>query len=227
MIIGLMMAKNNSVRLKNKNLKYFANGYSLFEFSLKENLSYPWFDEFFVISNCKEVEKICKKYPEVIFIKEPEILAKQDNSYLVIKFLLKFTGLFPEDLLVLVPTTAPLRTVGDIKETLKLITIPKDNRCTSIISVSKCKEPPEWSFKKRLGYLDIRNIPMTSQELTPYYHLNGSIYISRIKNLEKYDGFFGDRIIPYIMPYNRSVDIDNNDDFELAQYYYKKRKNNE
>ena len=221
------MAKNNSSRLENKNLKYFANGYSLFEFSLKENLKYPWYDEFFVISNCKEIEEICKKYPEVIFIKEPEVLAKQDNSYMVVKFLLKFTGLFPEDLLVLVPITAPLRTIKDIRNALAIYKIDK-YRCNSVISVSKCREPPEWSFKvNEEGYLQTKKLPMTSQQLQEYYHLNGAIYISNIKNLEKYDGFYGDRIIPYIIPYNRSVDIDNNGDFELAQYYYKRRKNNE
>lgn len=227
MIIGLMMAKNNSNRLENKNLMEFANGLTLFEFSLKENLKYPWFDEFFVISNCKEVEEICKKYPEVIFLKEPEILAKQDDSYKIVKFLLRFTGLFPEDILVLLPATSPLRTVNDIKNALALYTIDKFNNCRSVISVKNCTEPPEWSFRIRDGYLDVGDLPMTSQELKPYYHLNGSIYISNIKHLEKYDGFFSGKIIPYRMSLKHSIDIDSKEDLELAQYYYKRRKNNE
>ena len=222
MIIGMMMAKNSSSRLENKNLLEFTEGLTLFEFSLRENLKHKW-DEFFVISNCKEIEEICKKYPIVIFLREPEILAKQDDSYKVIKFFLKFTALFPEDILVYLPTTAPLRTVGDIKMALALYTIEKFNDCNSVVSVYKCRENPEWSFKRINGYLDVGNLPMTSQELDTYYHLNGAIYISSVHKLEKYDGFYSDKVIPYIMAYERSIDIDTKKDLELAKYYYKKR----
>jgi len=222
------MAKDGSNRLKNKNLKIFADGLTLFEFSLKENLKGCWYDEFMVISNSKEVEEICKKYPEVIFIKEPEILAKLQDSWQVIKFLLKITGLFPEDILVYVPTTAPLRIYNDIRNALALFTINKFNECNAVISVNKCREPPEWSFKKKDGYLDIKNIKMTSQELICYYHLNGAIYIAKVSTLEKYDGYYkGGKIIPYIMSYERSIDIDSEDDFELARYYLHKKREKE
>jgi len=221
------MAKDGSNRLKNKNLKIFADGLTLFEFSLKKNLKGCWYDEFMVISNSIDVEEICKKYPEVIFIKEPNILAKLNDSWQVIKFILKITGLFPEDILVYIPTTAPLRTYNDIKNALALFTINKFNGCNSVVSVCRCKEPPEWSFRQKEGYLDVKNIKMTSQELTPYYHLNGAIYISTVEKLEKYDGFFkGGKIIPYVMSYDHSVDIDSEEDFELARYYLNKKRKN-
>ena len=216
------MAKKSSIRLKNKNLRYFANGLSLFEYSLKENLKYPWYDDFFVVSDCPEIEEICKKY-NVIFIKEPSELAKDNSSWNVIYYIIKATGIFADDILVYVPTTVPLRLSKDIKEAL---TLYKDNinDCDSVVSVCKCSEPPEWSFKlDKKGYLDIERLPMTSQKLEQYYHLNGAIYISNISNLTVFDGYFNGRVLPYIMPYERSINIDSNQDFELAQYYYRKK----
>ena len=88
MIIGLMMAKNRSSRFTNKNLFDFADGMTLFEWSLKENLKSKWYDMFFVISDCPEVERICEMYPEVKFIKESEQLAKLNDSWQVIRFFL-------------------------------------------------------------------------------------------------------------------------------------------
>lgn len=218
MIIGLMMAKNHSNRLENKNLLEFDNGLPIFEYSLKEALSYPWFDEFFVISNCKEIEEICKKYDNVVFLQEPEVLAEQNNSWKVIKFFMRFTGLFPEDLIVYINSMTPLRESKDIKNAIALWDIHKGNGCSSVVSVRKCGEHPEWSFVIKDGYLDIKNLKMTSQELKTHYHLNGAIYISSVENLEKYDGYFGKKIKPYKMPYERSIDID-----DMGDYYEAKR----
>jgi len=217
-----MMAKKSSIRLKNKNLRYFANGLSLFEYSLKENLKYPWYDDFFVVSDCLEIEDICKKY-NVIFCKEPSELAKDNSSWNVIYYVIRATGIFADDILVYVPPTAPLRLSKDIKEAL---TLYKENieEYHSVVSVCKCREPPEWSFKlHKKGYLDIKRLPMTSQELKQYYHLNAAIYISNISNLMVFDGYFNGRVLPYIMPYDRSINIYSNQDLELAQYYYRNK----
>ena len=223
MIYGLMMAKKNSTRLKNKNLKEFAEGLSLFEFSLKENLKYPWYDDFFVISDDPEIEEICKKY-NVIFIKEPQELANDNNSWNVIFHVIKASGIFADDILVYVPGTTPLRLSKDIKEALQLY-IDNINDCDSVVSVCKCREPPEWSFMlDKDGYLDIERLPMTSQELETYYHLNAALYISSISKLMSFDGYFEGKVLPYIMPPERSIDIDSEHDFEMAQYYYRRKK---
>ena len=87
--------------------------------------------------------------------------------------------------------------------------------------MKRVEDPPEWSFPIKLNRLIVDGLKMTSQELKPYYCLNGSIYISTVKNLIRYNGYFGGFVLPYIMPYERSVNIDSLSDFQEAEKYYK------
>ena len=56
-----------------------------------------------------------------------------------------------------------------------------------------------------------------SQDLPSYYRLNGAIYLSEIEYYIKNKGFFGADTYAYVMPNNRSIDIDNKIDFELCK----------
>jgi CMP-N-acetylneuraminic acid synthetase len=63
---------------------------------------------------------------------------------------------------------------------------------------------------------------MRRQDLERTYIPNGAIYVSTPQTLYKYKGFYCNNIIPYIMPIERSVDIDNEVDFMLAELLVKK-----
>ena len=56
-----------------------------------------------------------------------------------------------------------------------------------------------------------------SQDMKQYYRLNGAVYISEVKYLVKEKGFLGDRTKAYIMPIERSIDIDTKIDLELCE----------
>ena len=60
------------------------------------------------------------------------------------------------------------------------------------------------------------------QELPVFYRLNGAIYIAYCEYLQKQKGFLGENTFAYIMPKSRSVDIDNEIDFLLAELLLKK-----
>ena len=55
------------------------------------------------------------------------------------------------------------------------------------------------------------------QQLPKNYRLNGAIYVSKMDEFAKYKGFIHEGTFAYIMPSNRSVDIDNEIDFKLAE----------
>jgi CMP-N-acetylneuraminic acid synthetase len=55
------------------------------------------------------------------------------------------------------------------------------------------------------------------QDFDKYYRLNGAIYISEVKNFLETKNFYGEGSYAYIMPNNRSVDIDNEIDLKLAE----------
>lgn len=225
MIYGITMARKNSSRFRNKNLQYILPGVTLFEYNLKKMVECN-FNGIFVITDDPEIIKITKRLsiltPTIYIVEEPESLAKQNNSWKVIKYLIEIIIFNRKDTLVYLPCTAPLRTVFDIKAALsvyKLTHLQYD----SVVSMCKCSEPPQWAFKLTDHHINLKDFPMTSQELEEYYFLNGSIYISNIHNLIKNDGFYSNRTYPFIMPRSHSIDIDDEDDLEYAHYQLTKQ----
>ena len=225
MIYGLMMARKNSTRLPNKNLLPF-NGSTLFEHSAREVMKAKSLNKIVVISDDERIWDICNMLG-IEWIAEPDELANQDNSHLVTEFVMDFLDLKGDDILVYVPPTAPLRTANDIDTAIELYL---NNRCESVVSVRKSQDPPEWSFlvNPENCYLEFRDgFLWTSQSRKPYYCLNGALYVTRVRFLRENRGYFGKRTLPYIMSYERSIDIDELEDYWLACQYldnYKKMK---
>ena len=62
-----------------------------------------------------------------------------------------------------------------------------------------------------------------SQFFEKCFRPNGGIYISNIKKLKKIKSFFKGKIKLYKMPIQRSIDIDNRIDYELAKLIYNKK----
>jgi CMP-N-acetylneuraminic acid synthetase len=55
------------------------------------------------------------------------------------------------------------------------------------------------------------------QDLPPVYQLNGAIYVTRRKVLMEEERLLGKHTLSYIMPQERSIDIDTPIDFKIAE----------
>ena len=64
------------------------------------------------------------------------------------------------------------------------------------------------------------------QQLPVYYRINGAIYIANVRYIEKCRSFFGKNTVAYIMPQERSVDIDTELDLTMAELLIKQKRNN-
>lgn len=221
MIIGFIMTRKNSTRLKDKNLLPF-NGTTLFEHSTREVMRAKSLNKVVVISDDERIWEICNTLG-IEWVAEPDDLANQNNAHLVTEFLMDFLGLENRDLVVYLPPTAPLRTASDIDTAIELYL---NQFCDSVVSMRECKDPPEWAFMihKQTGLIDFREFIWTSQDLNQFYVLNGALYVARVNFLKQNRGYFSRQTIPYIMPYERSIDIDEREDYELALYYFNKKK---
>ena len=97
----------------------------------------------------------------------------------------------------------------------------------SLISVNLSKHPPWWSFKVEEGVLkaifDTNYLFLRSQDLKETYQPNGAIYISRPEKLYQNKLFYSEKTIPYVMPPERSIDIDDEFDFIMAECLMCKR----
>ena len=123
------------------------------------------------------------------------------------------------DIIIDLDVTSPLRKIIDIKEALKKMILDKSN---NLFTVCISRRNPYFNaveFKNQ-KIRPVRNLmkKLTSRQSAPVvYDMNASIYIWKRHFLLKSDTVFGKNTSIYIMPENRSIDIDTGLDFKIVK----------
>jgi len=120
---------------------------------------------------------------------------------------------------VLLPT-CPFRTHEDIRAAYGMLlaaVVP-----SFVVSVREYEFPPEFAVDMdgmaiRVRHPEIYAASTQSQSVEKSYHPNGAIYLAPVKLFLKERSFFRDPVLGYLMPPERSLDIDNLYQFEIAE----------
>jgi CMP-N,N'-diacetyllegionaminic acid synthase len=120
---------------------------------------------------------------------------------------------------VLLQPTSPLRTGQDIVDAVKLF---REKKAEAVISVSEAHHPPVWARRvspdgRLSDYFPAQAEVHSRQEAEKAYYPNGAIYIFNYEYYKRNNGGDG-RVFAYQMPKERSIDIDDQYDFKLANY---------
>ena len=124
--------------------------------------------------------------------------------------------------MLLLQPTSPLRTVEDICGIINLV---KDKNASSAVSVSEAISHPYWTYTLEDGKLINlckNEKKLLRQDLPPAYNLNGALYLVSRNFLETKRTLIDESTLAYVMPRHRSVDIDDMDDWDFAEYLIKK-----
>jgi CMP-N-acetylneuraminic acid synthetase len=223
-ILAMILARRGSIGLQRKNVKLLL-GKPLIAWTIEQAKKSKYIDRIIVSTEDEEIAEISRRYGAEV-IERPEELAKDETPTIDVIFhvleILKMKNYNPE-IVVLLQPTSPLRDAEDIDNAIKMFL---NSDCESVVSVCEVEHPPYWSFEIEEAYLkplfDKRYLRMRRQDLERTYIPNGATYVSTPQTLYKYKGFYCNYIIPYIMPIERSIDIDNEIDFMLAELLVKK-----
>ena len=212
-IVALITARANSQRLKKKNFLTIFKKPLIF-WTISSALKSKYLDNIFISSDMDEILKYSKKYKRIKLIKRKKYLSRSDSSIhdVINNFLKNQKERF--DYICLLQPTSPLRRSSDIDVSIKKII---NTDCMSLISVSKMKNH---NFKVSL---DKKRLLKKKIKKTKYF-INGAIYISKINFKKKIRNFMTPKTLGYIMPKNRSIDIDTLEDFKKAEIILKKNK---
>ncbi len=166
---------------------------------------------------------------EAPFMRPAELATDEAPGLPVIQHAVKFVeeeeGASVDWVLILQPT-APFRNAGDITEALRLA---REGGCDSVISVSPVLAEHPILMKK---IENDRLLPYCIEEKEgtrrqdydpPAYIRNGAIYLTRRDVLMEDDSIRGEVIRPYVMPEERSYDIDSERDFRLVELVMRER----
>ena len=222
-ILAIIPARRNSKGLPGKNIKNFL-GKPLFVHSVEQAKNSKLIDRIVITSDCEEVKRISSKL-NVSFISRPKELAT-DTAHTpaaihhAVEFLKKKTET-TYNLIVMLQPTSPLRSTQDIDNAIEML---KDCNRKSIVSV--CETSCNLRYINMLpedlcmeNFLEINGNKSNRQYYDKNYQLNGAVYVSWYDYFLENKGFYGKKTYAYVMPQERSVDIDTNFDFKLAEFF--------
>lgn len=222
-ILAVIPARGGSKGLPGKNIKLLY-GKPLIAWSIGEALRSKYLDKIIVSTDDRRISRISRKYGVEVPFLRPKKLATSKAK--MIDVLLHALAHFKKkrksyDLIMLLQATSPLRGYRDIDASIELLFRKK---AKSVISVCESGHHPSLLVKlTRQGQLTGFNKKMimnkNRQELAPYYRINGALYFSYIDYLKKRKGFIGSSTYAYVMPRERSIDIDTEFDFKLAEFF--------
>jgi len=229
-ILCVIPARGGSKELPGKNIKKLL-GKPLIAYSIEQAKNSKYIDRVIVSTDSHKIANISKKYhAELPFIR-PRKLAGDNSS--TIDVLLHAVDLMEKNkncyfgILVLLHATSPLRTVEDIDRCIELLFKKKAD---NVISVTESHRNPyfnmiEISNVKKIKLVKRSNF-VTRQSAPRTYDINASIYVWKMDIFKKIKKILLKNTQIYIMPKERSIDIDDNLDFRIAEMTLKDRNKN-
>ena len=225
-VLAVVPARRGSKRLPRKNLMPFC-GQPLISWSIEAGLSSIFVDKVVVSTEDEEVKKIAIQYGVGKVIERPTELAEDEvpMADVLIHAVETLESLGEEfGWILLLQPTSPLRTFMHIDDSFALL---EQKHGVGAVSVCKTDHPVEWSSTlSDDGFMDLffqmTDLSKSSHNCRSTYVVNGAIYIARIDLLlEAKTIFMKQGVVAYVMDRRESVDIDEQFDFEVAEFLMK------
>jgi len=221
-IVVIIPAKGNSTRLRGKNIRNL-NGKPLLEYTIRVAEEWGEYTSIYVNSEDDEVLDIashCGAQP----YKRPKKLSENDVMAVeVIKEQVKTLKLKPQDIILLMQVTCPLRKKDDIEKAFKIF--QENGMSAPVVSVTEYEKAPEQAFfvneENRLERKYPKNFNLITQKHKKAYRYNTCMVINTVKGFLKQEDTVGSNAIPYIMQPERSIDIDYDYQFKMAELLIK------
>ena len=209
-IVAVVPMKLNNRRLPQKNTKAFTNGRPLCYYILSTLLKITEIEEVYVYCSNPDIKGYI---PDgVKYLKRSEML-DQDTTKMN-EVLKAFAKDVPADIYVMTHTTAPFISEISIKKGLDAVVSEKFD------SSFAAKKLQDFLWRDGVPFnYDLENIPRT-QDLPPLYEETSGFYIYRENVINEMGRRIGNK--PYIVEIGEveSIDIDEPEDFMIADAIY-------
>lgn len=222
--LAIITARGGSKRIPRKNIREFC-GKPIIAYSIEAALEAGVFDVVMVSTDDKEIAEIAKKYgAEVPFMRSEQTASDFATTADVIKEVLanyKELGKEFEYACCIYPT-APFITPERLKEAMNIM---MENNPVEVLPVVAFSFPPQrccvidengyMSYK----YKEYKNC--RSQDLEKQYHDAGQFYVYNVEKYLECNGNIVEGLMPIIMNELEVQDIDNEEDWKVAEFKYK------
>ena len=206
--------------MRRKNIALLA-GKPLLAYAIEAALESDVFDQVCVSSEDDEILEIARVCGAHLALKRPPELAtdiaqvRHVCAYLLEDFAVQSRA-YTEFAVLLV--TNPFRTAQDIKAAYEIFKRGDANYVMSLVPYS---HPPQRAVWAPNGYVEPYfglQYMKQAQLLDTLYRHDGSIIFARSEAFLREREFYGSKVVPYFIPVERSVDIDNPLDLAWAEF---------
>lgn len=228
-IIGVIPARGGSKSIPRKNIKIL-QGKPLVAYTIEEAKKSKYLTHLVVSTEDEEIKNISLKYGVEVPFLRPKELATDDalaiptvqHTVITIE---KIKNIKYDYVIMLQPTT-PLRKTEDIDKALAMLIEADADGVISVVDVDNWHPMKMKKFDENGYLIDYQTPPVENpprQILPRVYMVNGAIYATKRDVFMEKNTFKGEKCLGYIMPPERSVNIDTEIDFLIAEYYLRKK----
>ena len=225
--IAIITARGNSKRIPRKNIKEFC-GKPIINYSIEAALHSGLFIEVMVSTDDEEIAEIAKRAGAQLTFMRSSATASDYASTddVILEVLNRYRELGREfETFCCIYPTAPFVTAQKLKKAAKLL-----ERADAVMPVVAFSYPPQRCVvlnedgELRMKWPEYAQT--RSQDLETYYHDCGQFYFCRTKPVLENGTTDLPHMAPMIMSELEVQDIDNPEDWELAEMKYKMMQNN-
>ncbi len=217
-VLAIIPARGGSRGIPRKNIKALM-GKPLIGWAIDAAEQSSCVERIIVSTEDEEIALVARKLgADVPFIRPAELAA--DDTPGIAPVLHVISRLPNYDWVLLLQPTSPLRTAEDIDGIWQFC---QDQGVPSAVSICEVGEHPYLMYKcgtaQRLEPF-IKGGPDVTrrQDFPPAYALNGALYLARTEWLLERQNFIGPETLGYIMPLERSVDLDTPQDWRWVEF---------
>ena len=221
-VLAVIPARGGSKGIPNKNILPLA-GKPLIAWTIAAARDSACLDRVVVSTDSEAIAAVARQSGAEAPFLRPAGLAQDDTPTTdsvahAARWLAEHESYRPEAVMILQPT-CPLRTAEDIRQALALFVA---KAAESVVAVCEAKQHPLWMKQieadgRLTAYLPQWEAATRRQDLPRIYALNGALFLVRRDLLVERNTVYSPRTYAYVMPKERSLDIDTPWDLHVAE----------
>lgn len=215
--MAVIPARGGSKGVPRKNIRLLA-GKPLVTWTIEQAAQSRYIDRVIVSSEDEEICQVAKQSgAEVPFVRPMELASDTASGVDVLCHAVENAGA-DYDYVVLLQPTSPLRESTDIDAAIECCV---SRTAKSVVSVAEATKSPYWMYQVQEGGKltpFVENAASNRQQLPQSYALNGAVYVLEVAALLESRKILDEQTLGYVMPEERSYDIDTETDFLICEF---------
>lgn len=224
MKLAIITARGGSKRIPRKNIRDFC-GQPIIAYSIRAAINSKCFDQVMVSTDDYEIAEVAIRYgASVPFMRSEQTSTDfATTAEVLIEVLDEYNkrSINPELACCIYPT-APFVTSDSLRKSFDML--QKDKNIKGIIPITRFSYPIQRALRLKNQMISMFNpeyLSTRSQDLEPGYHDAGQFYWFCVEEFLKTKNLMGPQVAGLILPEWQVQDIDNEDDWILAEMKYR------